>query len=616
MPFIVLLYDIYSGKVKRKQGKNFVYAEKFLKNSKKSKKNVKELFLFFERYVIMIELKIYTYGEDEMLSDIEIAESAELIDVREVAKKLNLTENELELYGKYKAKISLPKNAKRTAKLVLVTAINPTASGEGKTTVSIGLADGLSKIGKRACLALREPSLGPVFGIKGGAAGGGYAQVVPMADINLHFTGDLHAITAANNLLCALMDNHIFRGNELKIDVNNIYFHRCMDMNERQLINITIGGQGRGVEREDHFDITAASEIMAVLCLATDIDDLKKRLGNIIVGLNTDGDYVRAKDIPGAVGSMAVLLKEAMKPNLVQTLEHTPAIIHGGPFANIAHGCNSVQATYAAMSLAEYAVTEAGFGADLGAEKFLDTKCRAAGIEPDCVVIVATVKALKLHGGAEKATLSEENLVALEKGMPNLLKHIENIKNVYKKPVVVAMNRFFTDTQAETDLVIDRVRKAGSVAVFTDVFLKGGEGGKELAEEVVKACEIPSKLCHPYELNEGVCEKIENVAKKIYGADGVDFSEEALAKIKTIEEKGCGDLPVIIAKTQYSLSDNAELLGRPEGFRITVRDIVLKGGAGFIVAIAGKIILMPGLGAHPAAEKIDLLSDGKIVGLS
>ena len=543
-----------------------------------------------------------------MLSDIEIAESAQLIDIREVAKKLNLTENDLELYGKYKAKIALPKTAERKAKLILVTAINPTSSGEGKTTVSIGLADGLSKIGKKACLALREPSLGPVFGIKGGAAGGGYAQVVPMADINLHFTGDLHAITAANNLLCALMDNHIFRGNALKIDTQNIYFHRCMDMNERQLINVTIGGKGRGVEREDHFDITAASEIMAVLCLATDIDDLKKRLGNIIVGLNTDGDFVRAGQIPGAVGSMAVLLKEAMKPNLVQTLEHTPAIIHGGPFANIAHGCNSVQATYAAMSLADYAVTEAGFGADLGAEKFLDTKCRAAGIEPDCVVIVATVKALKLHGGAAKETLASEDLAALEKGMPNLLKHIENIKNVYKKPVVVAMNRFFTDTQAETDFVIKTVREAGATAVFTDVFLKGGEGGQ--------ACEIPSKLCHPYDLDEGVCQKIENVATKIYGADGVDFTDEALAKIKIIEDKGCGNLPVIIAKTQYSLSDNAELLGRPTGFRICVRDIVLKGGAGFIVAIAGKIMLMPGLGAHPAAEKIDLLSDGTIVGLS
>lgn len=551
-----------------------------------------------------------------MLSDIEIAESAKLKDIRDVAAQLSLTENELELYGKYKAKLSLPAGLKRRAKLILVTAINPTASGEGKTTVSIGLADGLKKLGKKVCLALREPSLGPVFGIKGGAAGGGYAQVVPMADINLHFTGDLHAITAANNLLCALMDNHIFRGNALNIDTDNIYFHRCMDMNDRELINITIGGKGRGVEREDHFDITAASEVMAVLCLATDLADLKKRLGNIIVGLNKDGEYVRAKDIPGAVGSMAVLLKDAMKPNLVQTLEGTPAIIHGGPFANIAHGCNSVQATYAAMSLADYAVTEAGFGADLGAEKFLDTKCRAAGIEPDCVVIVATVKALKLHGGAAKERLSEEDLDALGKGMPNLLKHIENIKNVYKKPVVVAMNRFATDTRAETDYVISAVEGSGAKAVFTDVFLKGGEGGKELAEEVAKACDIPSRLEFAYELDAPVAEKIEAVAKRIYGADGVDFSDEVSKKIAAIEEKGCGSLPVIIAKTQYSLSDNAELLGRPSGFRVTVRDIVLKGGAGFIVAIAGKIMLMPGLGAHPAAEKIDLDGDGNIVGLS
>ena len=551
-----------------------------------------------------------------MLSDIEIAESAKLKDIRDVAAQLSLTENELELYGKYKAKLSLPAGLKRRAKLILVTAINPTASGEGKTTVSIGLADGLKKLGKKVCLALREPSLGPVFGIKGGAAGGGYAQVVPMADINLHFTGDLHAITAANNLLCALMDNHIFRGNALNIDTDNIYFHRCMDMNDRELINITIGSKGRGVEREDHFDITAASEVMAVLCLATDLADLKKRLGNIIVGLNKDGEYVRAKDIPGAVGSMAVLLKDAMKPNLVQTLEGTPAIIHGGPFANIAHGCNSVQATYAAMSLADYAVTEAGFGADLGAEKFLDTKCRAAGIEPDCVVIVATVKALKLHGGAAKERLSEEDLDALGKGMPNLLKHIENIRNVYKKPVVVAMNRFATDTRAETDYVISAVEESGAKAVFTDVFLKGGEGGKELAEEVAKACDIPSRLEFAYALDAPVAEKIEAVAKRIYGADGVDFSDEALKKIAAIEEKGCGSLPVIIAKTQYSLSDNAELLGRPSGFRVTVRDIVLKGGAGFIVAIAGKIMLMPGLGAHPAAEKIDLDGDGNIVGLS
>ncbi len=551
-----------------------------------------------------------------MLSDIEIAESAKLQDIRDIAKKAGIAEMDLEPYGKYKAKLCLPKDGARNAKLILVTAINPTSSGEGKTTVSIGLADGLQKIGKKACLALREPSLGPVFGIKGGAAGGGYAQVVPMAEINLHFTGDLHAITAANNLLCALMDNHIFRGNALNIDINNIYFHRCMDMNERQLINVTTGGKGRGVEREDHFDITAASEVMAVLCLATDIDDLKRRLGNIIVGLNTDGEYVRAKDIPGAVGSMAVLLKEAMKPNLVQTLEGTPAIIHGGPFANIAHGCNSVQATYAAMKIADYAVTEAGFGADLGAEKFLDTKCRAAGIEPNCVVIVATVKALKLHGGAAKETLGEENLTALAAGMPNLLKHIENIKNIYKKPVVVAMNRFATDTQAETDYVIETVRAAGSVAVFTDVFLKGGEGGMALAEEVVKACEIPSKMEYAYDLNDGICKKINDVVQKIYGGEGADFSEEALAKIADIEAKGEGNLPVIIAKTQYSLSDNAELLGRPSGFRIFVKDVVLKGGAGFIVAIAGKIMLMPGLGAHPAAEKIDLLSDGSIIGLS
>lgn len=551
-----------------------------------------------------------------MLSDIEIAESAQLKDIREVAAQLSLTEDELELYGKYKAKLSLPKGLPKKAKLILVTAINPTASGEGKTTVSIGLADGMKKLGKKVCLALREPSLGPVFGIKGGAAGGGYAQVVPMADINLHFTGDLHAITAANNLLCALTDNHIFRGNALRIDAENIYFHRCMDMNDRELINILIGGKGRGVEREDHFDITAASEVMAVLCLATDLADLKKRLGNIIVGLNLDGDYVRARDIPGAVGSMAVLLKDAMKPNLVQTLEGTPAIIHGGPFANIAHGCNSVQATYAAMSLADYAVTEAGFGADLGAEKFLDTKCRAAGIEPDCVVIVATVKALKLHGGAAKETLGEENLAALERGLPNLLKHIENIVGVYKKPVVVAMNRFASDTKAETDFVIAAVEKSGAKAVFTDVFLKGGEGGKELAAEVVKACGVPSKLEYAYDLKEPVAKKIEDVARKIYGADGVDFSEEALAKIGRIEEKGCGDLPVIIAKTQYSLSDNPDLVGRPQGFRVSVRDIVLKGGAGFIVAIAGKIMLMPGLGAHPAAEKIDLTGDGKIVGLS
>lgn len=551
-----------------------------------------------------------------MLSDIEIAESAELKDIREIAAQLSLTEDELELYGKYKAKLSLPEGLPRKGKLILVTAINPTASGEGKTTVSIGLADGLKKSGKKVCLALREPSLGPVFGIKGGAAGGGYAQVVPMADINLHFTGDLHAVTAANNLLCALMDNHIFRGNALDIDIDTICYHRCMDMNERELINVSIGGGGRGVAREDHFDITAASEVMAILCLATDLADLKRRLGNIIVARNRQGEYVHARDIPGAVGSMAVLLKDAVKPNLVQTLEGTPAIIHGGPFANIAHGCNSVQATYAAMSLADYAVTEAGFGADLGAEKFLDTKCRVAGIEPDCVVIVATVKALKLHGGAAKETLSEENLEALRKGMPNLLKHIENIRDVYKKPVVVAMNRFASDTAAEIDCVLNAVEKSGAKAVFTDVFLKGGEGGRELAAAVAEACEIPSRLQFAYETEDSLRVKIEKVAKRIYGADGADFSEAAEKALDDIEAKGGRNLPVIIAKTQYSLSDNAELLGRPTGFRIFVRDVVIKGGAGFVVAIAGKIMLMPGLGAHPAAEKIDLLPDGKIVGLS
>ncbi len=550
-----------------------------------------------------------------MLTDIEIAESVQLKDIREIAKKLSLTEDQLELYGKYKAKIDVPAT-ERKSKLVLVTAINPTKSGEGKTTVSIGLADAMSKLGKNVCLALREPSLGPVFGIKGGAAGGGYAQVVPMADINLHFTGDLHAITAANNLLCALIDNMLFRDNPLNIDPEKIYFHRCMDMNDRSLINITIGQNGKGYERVDHFDITAASEIMAVLCLSTDLKDLKRRLGGIIVGLNKDGDYVTAGQIPGAVGSMAVLLKDALKPNLVQTLEGTPALIHGGPFANIAHGCNSIRATYTAMSLADYTVTEAGFGADLGAEKFLDTKCRVAGIEPDAIVIVATVKALKLHGGAEYATLAQENLEALALGMPNLLKHIENVKNVYKKPVVVAMNRFFTDTQAETDYVIKTVKENGAKAVFTDVFLKGGDGGLELAQAVVDACDVQSKMEYAYDLNDGVVKKLNDLARNIYGADGVDFSDEALAKIKDIEDKGYGKLPVIVAKTQYSLSDDMKKIGCPKNFRITVRDVILKGGAEFIVAVAGAIMLMPGLAAHPSAEKIDIDEFGKISGLS
>ena len=549
-----------------------------------------------------------------MLSDIEIAENCALRDIADVAAELGIAPQNLESYGRFKAKIGGDFSA-RKAKLVLVTAINPTASGEGKTTVSIGLADGMRKIGKKVCLALREPSLGPVFGIKGGAAGGGYAQIVPMEDINLHFTGDLHAITAANNLLCAVLDNHIFRGNELDIDPEKIYFRRCLDMNDRALRNVTVGRGGEGVEREEHFEITAACEVMAILCLATSLSDLKRRLGNIIVGENRRGEYVYARDLK-AEGAMCTLLKDAIKPNLVQTLEGTPAIVHGGPFANIAHGCNSIQATYAAMSLADYVVTEAGFGADLGAEKFLDTKCRIAGIEPDCVVVVATVKALKLHGGADKTTLSEENLEALEAGMPNLVKHIENIKNVYKKPVVVAMNRFASDTQAEIDLVMRMTEYAGAQAVFTDVFLQGGEGGKELAAAVVKAANQPSSLAYSYDLRDGVVKKVDDIVKNVYGGDGAEFSELALRKIEDIEKRGYKELPVIIAKTQYSLSDNAKLVARPQGFTVHVRDVILKGGAEFIVAVAGNIMLMPGLGKHPAAERIDIDEAGKISGLS
>ena len=550
-----------------------------------------------------------------MLSDIEIAESAELLDVREIGRKLHLSEESLEPYGKYKAKISLPKDAKRNAKLILVTAINPTSSGEGKTTVSIGLADGLSKIGKSACLALREPSLGPVFGIKGGAAGGGYAQVVPLSEINLHFTGDLHAITAANNLLCALMDNHIFRGNELKIDINNIYFHRCMDMNERELINVTIGGKGRGVEREDHFDITAASEVMAVLCLATDIDDLKKRLGNIIVGLNTDGDYVRAKDIPGAVGSMAVLLKDAMKPNLVQTLEHTPAIIHGGPFANIAHGCNSVQATYAAMSLADYAVTEAGFGADLGAEKFFDIKCRTAGLSPAAVVLVVTVRALKMHGGVPKNALSQENVAAVVRGLPNLMRHARNIREVYGLPCVVAVNRFRTDTDEEVGAIVSACREKALSAVVATVWEDGGKGGEALAKEVVRLCEEKADFRYCYEDSLSVTEKIDAVVRRVYGGSGVVISPAAQKQIDRLTALGFAELPVCIAKTQYSFSDDPKKLGAPDDFTVSVRGVRLSAGAGFIVALTGDVLTMPGLPRVPAAEGIDVTDDGIISGL-
>ena len=549
-----------------------------------------------------------------MLSDIEIAKSCKMKDIGEVAASLGLKEEDIERYGRYKAKICAPARPRR-AKLILVTAINPTASGEGKTTVSIGLADGMRRIGKSVCLALREPSLGPVFGVKGGAAGGGYAQIVPMEDINLHFTGDLHAITAANNLLCAVADNHLFRGNELELDPEKIYFRRCLDMNDRALRNISIGRAGEGIEREEHFEITAASEIMAILCLATSLSDLKRRLGNIIVGENKRGEYVFARDLK-VEGSMAALLKDAVKPNLVQTLEGTPAIVHGGPFANIAHGCNSILATYAAMGLSDYVVTEAGFGADLGAEKFLDTKCRVAGIQPDCVVVVATVKALKLHGGADKADLAREDLDALEKGLPNLFKHIENMKNVYNKPVVVAMNRFASDTPAEIDAVMRAVEAAGSTAVFTDVFLKGGEGGRELAETVVKAAEQKSELKYSYDLSDPIKKKIEDIVVRVYGGAGVEFSETASEKIAEAEARGYGKLPVIVAKTQYSLSDDPKLLARPEKFIVRVRDIIVKGGAEFVVAVAGNIMLMPGLSKHPAAEKIDIDGNGEITGLS
>ena len=549
-----------------------------------------------------------------MLTDIEIAKSCKMKDIGEIAASLGLSEEEIERYGKYKAKISARPGARR-AKLILVTAINPTASGEGKTTVSIGLADGMRKLGKKVCLALREPSLGPVFGIKGGAAGGGYAQVVPMEDINLHFTGDLHAITAANNLLCAVLDNHIFRGNALDIDPEKIYFRRCLDMNDRSLRNIIIGRKGEGVEREEHFEITAACEVMAILCLATSLSDLKRRLGNIIVGENRKGEYVYARDLK-VEGAMCALLKDAIKPNLVQTLEGTPAIVHGGPFANIAHGCNSILATYTALGLSDWAVTEAGFGADLGAEKFLDTKCRVAGIQPDCIVIVATVKALKLHGGADKANLAQEDLSALEKGLPNLYKHIENMRTVYQKPVIVAMNRFAGDTPAEIEAVMRGVERAGAKAVFTDVFLKGGEGGKELAEAVCAAAMQKSELHYAYDLNDPIEKKIDDIVKNVYGGEGADFSEIARQKIAEAEARGFGKLPVIIAKTQYSLSDDAKLLARPQGFRVHVRDIIVKGGAEFIVAVAGNIMLMPGLGAHPAAERIDVDEEGEIVGLS
>ena len=553
------------------------------------------------------------------LSDIEIAQQCEMKNIREIAAKLDIGEDYLEQYGKYKAKIdlSLLKDSERkSGKLILVTAITPTAAGEGKTTTTIGLADGLTKIGKRCAVALREPSLGPVFGIKGGAAGGGYAQVVPMEDINLHFTGDFHAIGAANNLLAAMLDNHIHQGNALGIDINKITWKRCVDMNDRQLrfVKIGLGGEKNGTPRDDGYDITVASEIMAVFCLASSITDLKERLSNIVVAYTHDDKPVTAGQL-GAVGAMTALLKDAIKPNLVQTLEGTPALVHGGPFANIAHGCNSVIATRMAMKLADYAVTEAGFGADLGAEKFLDIKCRVAGLKPDAVVVVATVRALKLHGGVAKTELGAENLEALEKGLPNLLRHVSTVKDVYKLPCVVAVNRFPTDTDAEIDLVIEKCRELGVNVRLSTVWAEGGNGGIELAEEVVRLCEEENNFTFSYESDTTIEEKIEAIVKKVYGGDGVAFTDEAKAEIERLTALGYGKLPVCMAKTQYSFSDDATKLGAPKGFTVTVRKIKVSAGAGFIVALTGNIMTMPGLPKVPAAEKIDVDENGKIYGL-
>jgi len=553
-------------------------------------------------------------------SDIEIAQSTPMQDIREVAKTAGIPENKIELYGNYKAKVDFnlidELRDVPDGKLILVTAITPTPAGEGKTTTTVGLADGLRKIGRKSMVALREPSLGPVFGVKGGAAGGGYAQVVPMEDINLHFTGDMHAIGAANNLLAAMIDNHIYQGNELGINPTQVTWHRCVDMNDRQLRNIVCGlnGKSNGVPREDSFDITVASEIMAILCLATDLVDLKEKLSKIVIGYTYDNKPVTAGDLKAA-GAMAALLKDALKPNLVQTLEHTPAFVHGGPFANIAHGCNSVIATRTALKLADYVVTEAGFGADLGAEKFLDIKCRLAGLRPSAVVIVATVRALKHHGGAAKTRLSVEDLDALERGLPNLLQHVENITGVFRLPAVVAINRFPTDTEAELKLVEEKCRELGVNVALSEVWGKGGEGGMELAKEVIRLCEKENDFTYSYSLDSSIEEKIEAIARKIYRADGVEFLPAVRKQIKRLEKLGFGKLPVCMAKTQYSFSDNANLLGAPRNFRITVRDIKVSAGPGFIVALTGEIMTMPGLPKVPAAEMIDVDPTGKISGL-
>ena len=553
-------------------------------------------------------------------SDIEIAQSVPMKHISEIAASAGIDAKYVEQYGSYKAKIdlSLLNDRKDTpdGKLILVTAITPTPAGEGKTTTTIGLADSLKKIGKKVTVALREPSLGPVFGIKGGAAGGGYAQVVPMEDINLHFTGDFHAIGAANNLLAAMLDNHIQQGNALGIDVRRITWKRCVDMNDRQLRNIVdgLGGKANGTPREDGFDITVASEVMAVLCLASSLTDLKERLSRIIVAYTYDGKPVTCADLK-AQGAMAALLKDALKPNLVQTLEGTPAFVHGGPFANIAHGCNSVIATRTALKMGDYTVTEAGFGADLGAEKFLDIKCRYAGLTPAAVVVVATVRALKMHGGLPKTALATPDLEALQKGLPNLLRHVSNITNVYKLPAVVAVNKFPTDTEEEVELVIRECRKLGVNTVLSDVWAKGSEGGIELAEEVVRLCEKPNDFTFSYELSGSIEDKIEAVVKKIYGGDGVDFLPAAKKQIATLSELGFSALPVCIAKTQYSFSDDPTKLGAPEHFRVTVKNVKVSAGAGFIVVLTGDIMTMPGLPKVPAAEKIDVDENGKISGL-
>lgn len=554
------------------------------------------------------------------LSDIEIAHRCKMQPISEIAEAAGIDEKYVELYGRYKAKIDLSimkENKRPNGKLILVTAITPTPAGEGKTTTTIGLADGLKRIGKNVMVALREPSLGPVFGIKGGAAGGGYAQVVPMEDINLHFTGDFHAIGAANNLLAAMLDNHIKQGNELRIDVRRITWKRCVDMNDRQLRNIVdgLGGVANGVPREDGFDITVASEIMAILCLSQSITELKERLSRIIVGYNFDGKPVTCAELK-AEGAMAALLKDALKPNLVQTLEGTPALVHGGPFANIAHGCNSVTATRLAMRLGDYAVTEAGFGADLGAEKFLDIKCRAAGLTPAAVVMVATVRALKMHGGLDKKSLDTEDIAALERGIPNLLRHVSNIKSVYKLPCVVAINRFPTDTDGEIDFIIKKCKELGVNTVLSTVWADGGKGGEELAREVVRLCEEEKgDFTFSYSLDGTIEEKIEAVVKKIYGGKGINILPAAQKQIAALNENGFSGFPVCIAKTQYSFSDDPALLGAPEDFTVTVKNVKISAGAGFIVVLTGDIMTMPGLPKHPAAERIDIDENGIISGL-